>query len=63
MRPDFHRRIRRDIAGQIRLASLLYNLTRSARGRALLLAALRLEPRLLGTLAAWTRIPAERLAA
>ena len=59
----FHRRMRADITRQIRLASLLHAVSRGAPGRALLLAALRLEPRLLGTLAAWTRIPAARLAA
>jgi hypothetical protein len=55
--------MRADIARQIRLASLLHAVSRGAPGRALLLAALRLEPRLLGALAAWTRIPAARLAA
>lgn len=60
---SFHRRMRADIARQIRLASLLYGMSCAPLGRGLLLAALRLEPRLLRTLAAWTRIPAPRLLA
>jgi flavin-dependent dehydrogenase len=57
----FHGQMRSDIARQIRLASLLYGMSSGALGRGLLLAALRLEPRILSMLAAWTRIPAPRV--
>jgi flavin-dependent dehydrogenase len=58
---DFHRRMRADIGRQIRLASLLYELTQGTLGRGILLAALRLHPEILRILADWTRIPAPRL--
>ncbi|HEX2552917.1 MAG TPA: FAD-dependent monooxygenase [Microvirga sp.] len=57
----YHARMRADIGRPIRLACALSALSAAPLGRGLLLAALRLEPRLLRMLAAWTRIPAPRL--
>lgn len=52
----FHHRVGREIGGQIRLASTLYDLSRHPLGRFALLSACRLSPGLLGSLASWTRV-------
>ncbi|MEO3432022.1 NAD(P)-binding protein [Inquilinus sp. CAU 1745] len=54
---EFHRRVRRDIGGRIRLASLLYAAGRTGRGRAVLVRASRLWPCALRLTAAGTRLP------
>jgi flavin-dependent dehydrogenase len=58
---EFHRRIRRDIAGRIRLASLLYRITRPRLCRQALVAACRAWPAALRLAAARTRVPTAAL--
>jgi len=58
----FHRRVRADIAGQIRFAAVLHRAGRSAPGRRALLRACRLWPGAMRLFASWTRLPASALA-
>jgi flavin-dependent dehydrogenase len=57
----YHRRVAREIGGQIGFASSLYDLSRAPLGRLALIMACRLYPGILGALAAWTRVPAPAL--
>ena len=57
----YHRRMRRDIAGQIRRASALYGLARSAPGQALLMRLGAAWPPGLALAASLTRVPAGAL--
>lgn len=57
----YHRRMRRDLAIQMRLASLLQLAGGGALGKSILPMAMRLFPALLGRVAAWTRVPEDRL--
>ncbi len=57
----YHRQMRRDLARQMRLASLLQMAGGAALGKSILPVALRLFPALLGRVAAWTRVPEDRL--
>jgi flavin-dependent dehydrogenase len=58
----FHSRVRQDIRRQIRLAGILERVSRMRIARPALLRACRACPGILGTLAAWTRIPGAALA-
>ena len=53
----YHDRIRRDIGGQIRFASVLHHAGRSPRTQAMLVRACRAWPGALRWIAAWTRVP------
>ncbi len=55
--PLFHARLRRDVAGQVRLAGALYGASRSRLGRRALVGACRLWPGALGLFAERTRVP------
>jgi menaquinone-9 beta-reductase len=57
----YHRRVRRDIKGQIRLASMLDRLGRTQAGRRALLWTARTVPGALRAAASWTRIPKRAL--
>jgi flavin-dependent dehydrogenase/uncharacterized protein (DUF2147 family) len=59
---DYHHRIRRDIAAQIRRATLLYRIGRSPPARSLLMALAGLFPQSLTWAAAFTRLPMTALA-
>ena len=58
---SYHRRMRSDLGGQMRLATLLQAAGGAALGQSAMLAALRLWPALLGRIAGWTRVPERRL--
>jgi hypothetical protein len=58
---EYHRRVAGEIAGQIRFASMLYDSSQNPLGRTALVAACRLHPGLLRSIAAVTRIRAAAL--
>jgi menaquinone-9 beta-reductase len=56
---EYHRRARNDMKRPIRLASRLYDISCRRIGREAVVAACRLYPGILGTLASWTRVPTQ----